>query len=132
MLIFSAFAVPEKYYHRVLFWGILGASTVSALVGMAAGGNIKYWRDGDLYKYMSDWDRFMLPFSVEGAIGAAVGFTIVPVVVSAVVLACCRDTACAPILRCFRRTTPAHDPDPDPESGPLSPRTAPGSGTRYT
>lgn len=25
VLIFSAFAVPEKYYHRVLFWGILGA-----------------------------------------------------------------------------------------------------------
>lgn len=25
VLIFSAFATPEKYYHRVLFWGILGA-----------------------------------------------------------------------------------------------------------
>lgn len=25
VLIFSAFAVPEQYYHRVLFWGILGA-----------------------------------------------------------------------------------------------------------
>jgi tellurite resistance protein TerC len=25
VLIFTAFAVPEKYYHRVLFWGILGA-----------------------------------------------------------------------------------------------------------
>ena len=25
VLIFSAFAVDEKYYHRVLFWGILGA-----------------------------------------------------------------------------------------------------------
>ena len=25
VLIFSAFAVEEKYYHRVLFWGILGA-----------------------------------------------------------------------------------------------------------
>ncbi|PST84211.1 hypothetical protein C7T94_05675 [Pedobacter yulinensis] len=25
VLIFSAFSVPEKYYHRVLFWGILGA-----------------------------------------------------------------------------------------------------------
>lgn len=25
VLIFSAFAVPERYYHRVLFWGILGA-----------------------------------------------------------------------------------------------------------
>jgi len=25
VLVFSAFAVPEKYYHRVLFWGILGA-----------------------------------------------------------------------------------------------------------
>lgn len=25
VLIFSAFAVKEKYYHRVLFWGILGA-----------------------------------------------------------------------------------------------------------
>lgn len=25
VLIFSAFVVPEKYYHRVLFWGILGA-----------------------------------------------------------------------------------------------------------
>ncbi len=25
VLVFSAFSVPEKYYHRVLFWGILGA-----------------------------------------------------------------------------------------------------------
>jgi len=25
VLIFSAFAVPKKYYHRVLFWGIIGA-----------------------------------------------------------------------------------------------------------
>ncbi len=25
VLIFSAFSVPEKYYHRVLFWGIIGA-----------------------------------------------------------------------------------------------------------
>jgi len=25
VLIFSAFSVPERYYHRVLFWGILGA-----------------------------------------------------------------------------------------------------------
>jgi tellurite resistance protein TerC len=25
VLVFSAFAVEEKYYHRVLFWGILGA-----------------------------------------------------------------------------------------------------------
>lgn len=25
VLLFSSFAVPEKYYHRVLFWGILGA-----------------------------------------------------------------------------------------------------------
>lgn len=25
VLIFSAFAVPQQYYHRVLFWGILGA-----------------------------------------------------------------------------------------------------------
>jgi tellurite resistance protein TerC len=25
VLVFSAFAVPKKYYHRVLFWGIFGA-----------------------------------------------------------------------------------------------------------
>lgn len=25
VLVFSAFSVPEKFYHRVLFWGILGA-----------------------------------------------------------------------------------------------------------
>jgi tellurite resistance protein TerC len=36
ILIFSAFAVPAKYRHRVLFWGILGAVIMRAiLIGFA-------------------------------------------------------------------------------------------------
>ncbi len=31
-VIFSAFAIPEKYQHRVLFWGILGAIVFRALM----------------------------------------------------------------------------------------------------
>jgi tellurite resistance protein TerC len=31
ILIFSAFAVPEKYQHKVLFWGILGALVMRAI-----------------------------------------------------------------------------------------------------
>ena len=31
MLIFGAFAVPEQYHHRVLFWGILGALVLRAV-----------------------------------------------------------------------------------------------------
>lgn len=31
-VIFSAFAIPEKYQHRVLFWGILGAVVFRALM----------------------------------------------------------------------------------------------------
>jgi tellurite resistance protein TerC len=37
MLIFSAFAVPDAYQHRVLFWGILGALIMRAIfVGLGA------------------------------------------------------------------------------------------------
>jgi tellurite resistance protein TerC len=37
LLIFSAFAVPAQYQHRVLFWGILGAVVMRALLIAAAG-----------------------------------------------------------------------------------------------
>jgi tellurite resistance protein TerC len=37
LLIFSAFAVPPVYQHRVLFWGILGALVMRAVLIAAAG-----------------------------------------------------------------------------------------------
>ncbi|MGE5595895.1 MAG: TerC family protein [Hyphomicrobiales bacterium] len=37
LLIFSTFAVPPAYLHRVLFWGILGALVMRALLIAAAG-----------------------------------------------------------------------------------------------
>jgi len=37
ILIFSAFAVPAKYRHRVLFWGILGAVIMRAILIAFAG-----------------------------------------------------------------------------------------------
>ncbi|MEO8540770.1 MAG: TerC family protein [bacterium] len=37
LLIFSAFAVPGAYQHRVLFWGIVGALVMRALLIAAAG-----------------------------------------------------------------------------------------------
>lgn len=37
MLIFSAFAVPAKYQHRVLFWGIAGAIVMRAILIAFAG-----------------------------------------------------------------------------------------------
>jgi len=37
LLIFSTFAVPDAYQHRVLFWGILGALVMRALLIAAAG-----------------------------------------------------------------------------------------------
>lgn len=37
LLIFSAFAVPPQYQHRVLFWGILGAVIMRAILIAAAG-----------------------------------------------------------------------------------------------
>ncbi|MEJ5221587.1 MAG: TerC family protein [Tepidiforma sp.] len=37
LLIFSAFAVPPAYQHRVLFWGILGAVLMRAVLIAAAG-----------------------------------------------------------------------------------------------
>jgi len=37
LLIFSAFAVPPVYQHRVLFWGILGAVVMRAVLIAAAG-----------------------------------------------------------------------------------------------
>ncbi|HEX7021594.1 MAG TPA: TerC family protein [Trueperaceae bacterium] len=37
LLIFTAFGVPEKYQHRVLFWGILGAVVLrGAMIGVGA------------------------------------------------------------------------------------------------
>lgn len=37
LLIFSAFAVPAQFQHRVLFWGILGAVVMRAVLIAAAG-----------------------------------------------------------------------------------------------
>ncbi len=37
LLIFAAFAVPPQYQHRVLFWGILGAVIMRAILIAAAG-----------------------------------------------------------------------------------------------
>ena len=37
LLIFSAFAVPSAYQHRVLFWGIVGALIMRAILIAAAG-----------------------------------------------------------------------------------------------
>ncbi len=37
LLIFSAFAVPAAYQHRVLFWGIVGALVMRAILIAAAG-----------------------------------------------------------------------------------------------
>lgn len=37
LLIFSAFAVPAKYQHRVLFWGIVGALVMRAILIAFAG-----------------------------------------------------------------------------------------------
>lgn len=37
LLIFSAFAVPAKYQHRVLFWGIVGAIVMRAILIAFAG-----------------------------------------------------------------------------------------------
>ena len=37
VVIFSTFAVPEKYQHRVLFWGILGALVMRAIFILAGG-----------------------------------------------------------------------------------------------
>ncbi len=37
LLIFSAFAVPAKYQHRVLFWGIIGALIMRAILIAFAG-----------------------------------------------------------------------------------------------
>jgi len=37
LLIFSTFAVPAAYQHRVLFWGIVGALVMRALLIAAAG-----------------------------------------------------------------------------------------------
>jgi tellurite resistance protein TerC len=37
LLIFSAFAVPAKYQHRVLFWGIVGALAMRAILIAFAG-----------------------------------------------------------------------------------------------
>ena len=42
-LIFSFFAVPAKYQHRVLFWGILGALLMrGGMIGLGAGLILKY------------------------------------------------------------------------------------------
>ncbi|SFH41320.1 TerC/Alx family metal homeostasis membrane protein [Pedobacter insulae] len=41
VLVFSAFAVPEKYYHRVLFWGILGAIVMRFIFIFAGAALIK-------------------------------------------------------------------------------------------
>ena len=42
-LIFSFFAVPAKYQHRVLFWGIIGALMMrGAMIGLGAGLILKY------------------------------------------------------------------------------------------
>ncbi len=42
-LIFSFFAVPAKYQHRVLFWGIIGALLMrGAMIGLGAGLIMKY------------------------------------------------------------------------------------------
>ncbi|MBI1304487.1 MAG: TerC/Alx family metal homeostasis membrane protein [Phycisphaera sp.] len=42
-LIFSFFAVPAKYQHRVLFWGIIGALVMrGAMIGLGAGLILKY------------------------------------------------------------------------------------------
>src|SRR5690606_4259270 len=37
ILIFSAFAVPAEYQHRILFWGILGALVMRAILIAGAG-----------------------------------------------------------------------------------------------
>lgn len=42
-LIFSFFAVPAKYQHRVLFWGIIGALLMrGGMIGLGAGLILKY------------------------------------------------------------------------------------------
>jgi tellurite resistance protein TerC len=42
-LIFTFFAVPAKYQHRVLFWGIIGALIMrGAMIGLGAGLIMKY------------------------------------------------------------------------------------------
>jgi tellurite resistance protein TerC len=42
-LIFAFFAVPAKYQHRVLFWGIIGALVMrGAMIGLGAGLILKY------------------------------------------------------------------------------------------
>ena len=42
-LIFSFFAVPAKYQHRVLFWGIIGALIMrGGMIGLGAGLILKY------------------------------------------------------------------------------------------
>jgi tellurite resistance protein TerC len=42
-LIFSFFAVPAKYQHRVLFWGIIGALVMrGGMIGIGAGLILKY------------------------------------------------------------------------------------------
>ncbi|MCC6630034.1 MAG: TerC family protein [Chloroflexi bacterium] len=43
VLLFTAFAVPARYQHRVLFWGILGALIMRALMIAAGAALIKEW-----------------------------------------------------------------------------------------
>ena len=42
LLIFSAFAVPQAYQHRVLFWGIVGALVMRAALIAVAGVPVSY------------------------------------------------------------------------------------------
>jgi len=54
MMIFTYFKVPQKYQHKVLFWGILGALLMRA--GFIAGGitlikNLCFWRVPDFYRH---------------------------------------------------------------------------------
>ena len=50
MLIFSGFAVPPKYQHRVLFWGVLGALVMRGIFIFAGAAALERWH-GVIYLF---------------------------------------------------------------------------------
>ena len=50
MLIFSGFAVPPKYQHRVLFWGVLGALLMRGIFIFAGAAALERWH-GVIYVF---------------------------------------------------------------------------------
>ena len=50
-LLFSYFAVPPQYQHRVLFWGILGALIMRAIMIAAGSANPNFFKNSDPLEY---------------------------------------------------------------------------------